>query len=383
MNANNTNPNEALTAQVVSRLIAQNLQSVKAEILNLQTKLTELTGQENVADHVTQTIDDNINCNESLDIIKSLPEFQGKANCYVSWRDASANCMSLYTIGSRRYFAALTILRNKIVSHANDVLTNHGTVLNYEAIISRLDFAYADKRPMHIIEQELSILRQGNMSVLDYYNIVNKKLTLLINKTIMTHGSNSAITKELNAKNRQSALRVFITGLQAPLSDILFSLSPSDLPNALAKAQELEANNIRAKFAYNFNKNKKQSEQSNENNLRYPKKEKQHENKEEPMDVDPSSSIYKHQTKFNNNSNDTYKKNHYSSNKNPNNKNKNYNNNNWRNNSNEYPAKHPHPTDSNVNSQPQQKAQRINNIEENHFLDRTPDSPTSTDGTEE
>lgn len=40
---------------------------------------------------------------------------------------------------------------------AHDALTNHGTVLNFNAILSRLDFIYNDRRPIHVLEAELSI----------------------------------------------------------------------------------------------------------------------------------------------------------------------------------------------------------------------------------
>ena len=81
---------------------------------------------------------ETIQCSESLDIIKSLPEFSGKS--YVSCREAEHNTISLYIKGSRKYFSALTILRNKITQEANDILTSHGTVLNFDAIISCLDW---------------------------------------------------------------------------------------------------------------------------------------------------------------------------------------------------------------------------------------------------
>lgn len=45
----------------------------------------------------------------------------------------------------------------------------------------RLDFTYAEKR------QELSTLGQGNLTVLNFYDEVERKLTLLTNKTIMTY----------------------------------------------------------------------------------------------------------------------------------------------------------------------------------------------------
>jgi len=78
----------------------------------------------------------------------------------------------------------------------NDALPYNGTVLNFDAIMARLDFVFSDKRPIHIIEQELSVLSQGKLSIMDYYGTVNRKLTLLINKTIITYGRNKSILNE-------------------------------------------------------------------------------------------------------------------------------------------------------------------------------------------
>lgn len=249
------NNNNSVNMDVVSRLIAASTASLHSELEQVRRQLQNLGSSNNVIEYSVESIDSTIQCEENLDVIKSLPEFKGKITNYVSWREAANNSMSLYIRGSKKYFAALTILRNKITQDANDILTNHGTVLNFDAILSRLDFAYADKRPCHIIEQEMSVLRQGSRTLVEFYNEVNKKLTLLINKIIMTHGTGSAITKELNKKNREAALRTFITGLNHPLDQILFTLAPKDLPNALAKAQELYSNQMRAQFALQFSKN--------------------------------------------------------------------------------------------------------------------------------
>lgn len=215
------NPNQVLSTDVIAELIAVNSRDLENQITSLQNRLTLLTTTNTVESYVVEQINDTVQCNETLDIIKSVPEFSGKMNSYVSWREAPNFAMSLYVSGSS---GALTILRNKIIEDANDVLTSHGTVLYFGAILSRLDFAYSVKRPIHVIEQELSVLRQGSLSILDYCNSVDQKLTLLINKTMMTYGTNTTVTKELNKKNRNNALRVFITGLNQPLSNILFSL---------------------------------------------------------------------------------------------------------------------------------------------------------------
>lgn len=69
-----------------------------------------------------------------------------------------------------------------------------------------LNFAYVDNRPARIVEQELTILRQGSHTIIKYYNKVNEKLNLLINKTIMTYRSDSEVKKELNTKNVSETL---------------------------------------------------------------------------------------------------------------------------------------------------------------------------------
>ncbi len=249
-NINKQAPEQTLTTDLIVRLIASNVSPLQDEIKNLRALLDSRSNL--VTEYEIEPIDDNIPCDETLEVVKSMPTFSGNLENYVAWREAAETVMGLYVRKSRRYFVALTILRNKITGKANDALTNHGTVLNFDAILARLDFVFSDKRPIHIIEQELSVLTQNKFSVMDFYNLVNKKLTLLINKTIMTYGKDNPITTETNLRHRQNALRVFITGLNGPISGMLFSLSPPDLPNALARVQEMESNQMRAQFAYRF-----------------------------------------------------------------------------------------------------------------------------------
>lgn len=285
-------------------------------------------------------------CEECLDIVKSLPEFEGKQGTYVSWRQAVHSAYKVFEKydGSSRHYQAVGIIRNKIRGPADAVLASFNTVLNFKAIIARLDFTYADVRPIYLIEQELSTLRQGNLTVLEYYDEIEKKLTLLTNKANMSYDSALAIA--FNEKYRRDALRVFISGLKKPLSDVLFSARPSDMPTALALAQEVEANNERYLFAASYAKNSEEKSlrseikrspnryqnNNNSNNFNYNSqinkqgknpyfnKRQSYENDKqlelnsskvpssrEKMDVDPTSSrlrqfnSYQHQ-----NSNDTY-----------------------------------------------------------------------------
>lgn len=374
-----------LQKKQIRDLIKETLETgpLPRKVDELNKNFQRLRGVNSVEEYRAQVIDEAIVCTESLDVIKSLPTFDGKTS-YVSWREAANNSMSLYKPGSRKYYAALTILRNKIIDESNDILTNHGTVLNLEAILSRLDFAYSDKRPLHIIEQEISIMRQGSQTILDYYNEVNKKLTALINKTIMTHGTNGELTNELNRKNRQHALRVFITGLNPPLANILFSLGPTDLPNALAKAQELESNNIRANFALQFNRTSYVNpNQKSQNTLRFPQRNErnfprnkffqneQMQPKPIPMDLGSSANIVQRpQQPFNNGYNFRPAFNNPNfAHRNNSNYVRSYNQNNF-----QQGIKRQQPSGQ-ISFQPQHKAQRVNNINEDTFLEIIPDCP--------
>ena len=243
-----------------------------------------------------------------------MPEFDGKVESYVSWRQAARTAYKVFQKydGSSKHYQALAIIRNKVRGPADAVLSSFNTPLNFEAIISRLDFNYADKQPLHVVEQQMSTLRQGNSSVIEFYDIVERKLTLLINKTLMTYDKQVATV--LNEKHRADAMRTFISGLKKPLCDMLFAARPRDLPNALALAQEVETNHDRYRFAAMFAS--KNEEQQNRNPLTnrdkyreynataknpYFKKEPNNNREQHtPMEIDPTSSKYRQQTNHRN-----------------------------------------------------------------------------------
>jgi len=143
------------------------LNPLKEEIVNLRSQLSHKI--KSVEDYQIEIIDPNIKCETSYEIIKSVREYKGDEDKYVSWRESAEIAMGQYARGSERFFAALSIFRIKITGMANDALTHNGTVLNFDAIMARLDFVFSDKRPIHIIEQELSVLSQGKLSIMDYY----------------------------------------------------------------------------------------------------------------------------------------------------------------------------------------------------------------------
>lgn len=329
-NTMNTEQVTELVKAEVSRALGSQKLEFDKKILAIQSQLA--LAKPKVQKFAKVTINPLVTCEITLDAIKSLPEFLGQPGTYVSWREAAHNAYELFRRydGSERHYQAVTILRNKVRGAADAVLSSFNTVLNFSAIIARLDFTYADKRPIYLIEQELSTLRQGSMSCLEFYDEVEKKLTLLANKTIMSYETSVADT--INEKYRADALRVFISGLRKPLCDILFASRPSDLPSALALAQEVDANNERYAFARNFanrsNENscnkkansvpnspnpeygvghknphysvngQRQAGQRNNTGYQKPHASGNYSDRRrvEPMEVDPSLSQFRHQT---------------------------------------------------------------------------------------
>lgn len=162
---------------------------------SLTDRLATLETPTRVIEYAPVTITGNVQCDESLDVIKSLPKFNGTQSRYVSWRKVYEQ----YD-GSSRHYQAVAVIRNKITGIADTVLASFNTVLNLKAIIARLDFTYSDKRPLHMIEQEMSTLRQRNKNILQFYDEVERKLTLLENKTAMSYSGNAELIGTLNQK---------------------------------------------------------------------------------------------------------------------------------------------------------------------------------------
>jgi len=158
---------------LIAHIVNKELSPLKNEIVRLKAQLNQNIKE--VEDFQVEVIYPNIKRETSFEIIKSAREFKGEEDKYVSWRESAEIGMGQYARGSERFLSALSILRNKLSGTANDALTHNGTVLNFDAIMARLDFGFSDKRPIHIIEQDLGVLSQGKLSIMRNYGLVNKK----------------------------------------------------------------------------------------------------------------------------------------------------------------------------------------------------------------
>jgi len=82
------------------------------------------------------------------------------------------------------------------------------------------------------------------------YDEVERKLTLVTNKIVMTHDTERATL--LNTEISCDALHLFISGLKKFLRAVVFPAQPRDLPPALALAREAEASIERCTFAATY-----------------------------------------------------------------------------------------------------------------------------------
>lgn len=150
-----------------------------------------------------------------------------------------------------KYFEALMIVRNKIGGPASNILNNYNTAFNFEAIIDRLDFTYADKRPLYILEHELSILQQTRLTIDEFYDKVNEKLNAIINKINMTQKDKTTSRAFITHAN-DKALRTFITGLNHKRGELLYASNPKSLPEAYARLQTIISDQERIHFANRY-----------------------------------------------------------------------------------------------------------------------------------
>lgn len=180
-----------------------------------------------------------------LDAFKVIHEFNGDKKVYRSWRMQVSKLMKQIEGHNThpRYAAALSIIRAKITGPASDILINNNTAHNIDAIIDRLDFSYADQRPLYVIEAEMTSLKQNSKSLQEFYDAINQALNMVLTKITMTY-KEAAGQKSLIAETQNKAIRTFITGLNSTLiRTTLYGNMPKSLSQAFAVAQTIQYDN--------------------------------------------------------------------------------------------------------------------------------------------
>lgn len=257
--------------QNMLHVLQEQLRTVVATNVQLNTKLIELekkqeqlaTTQAEAARAMTQpnvtvsVYEDVVPTYSSGDVIqldayKVMPEFNGNKTVYRSWRSQVTKLM--YQIRDfathPKYAAALAIIRAKITGTASDILINNNTALNINAIIDRLDFSYADKRPLYVIEAEMTNIKQNGRTLQEFYDEINQALNMVLTKIAMTY-KEPAEQKSLTAETQAKAIRTFVTGLNSALiRTTLYGSMPKSLSEAFAIAQTIQYDSKHLQLEY-------------------------------------------------------------------------------------------------------------------------------------
>lgn len=237
----------AAMQELLLRLQASDVRHTTNEerITGLTDNLNQFQSTQTVVEHKDIVTVVNNGDHIQLDSYKSIPEFSGDKTQYRSWREQVVRRMDMIKNFKThiKYEAALGIIRAKITKAASDILINNKTAYDIDAIIDRLDFSYADQRPLYVVEAEMTSIKQSNKSLQEYYDAINQALNMVITKIVMTY-KGEAEQKSLVAETQQKAIRTFIMGLNSSMMrNTLYGNTPKTLAKAFAIAQTIYYDN--------------------------------------------------------------------------------------------------------------------------------------------
>lgn len=174
-----------------------------------------------------------------LESYKSIPEFSGLRGQYRSWRNQVVRRMKMIHDFKKhpKYEAALGIVRSKITGPASNVLINNKTPYNIIAIIKTLDSSYADRRPLYVVEAEMTSIKQFNKTLQQFHDAVNEGLHMVISKIVLEYRIEEE-QRSLITEAKKKAVRTFTVGLNNQMMrHILYSRTPGSLAEAFTIAQ--------------------------------------------------------------------------------------------------------------------------------------------------
>lgn len=241
--------NMATTEEKVAEL-QQQLAALMTTIQTQQNTIAKhevslLEHQKKIAPREIEYKDENAppNFEPDYSAIKNLAPFNGNREQYAAWRKQATTTMKMYEAHkpSGKYFTALNILMNgKITGMALDELTSHNTPLNFEAIIKRLDHAYAEKRSLELLRQQMRFLSQGPKTPMDFYDTIEKHLNIIIGKIQIEYEGKSDVISTWVDDARRDGLKTLLRGLQPAIATKLQMKYPANLLDAYTKLQEVE-----------------------------------------------------------------------------------------------------------------------------------------------
>lgn len=185
------------------------------------------------------------------DIVKSTREFSGRPGEFNSWKKSVDRVLELYESikGTARYYAILHTIRTKITGDADTALESYRTPLNWNSIKKCLMMHYSDKRDIGTLEYQMTVLRQGNRTITEFYQAVYQHLSLILDKVSCLELDENSL-KAMTNTYREKALDTFIRGLNGDLPRLLSVREPTSLPQALHICLKLDNMNFRMSHAH-------------------------------------------------------------------------------------------------------------------------------------
>lgn len=107
--------------------------SVEEQIRKLNEAVQQITNKFNLNErsrletYEDVTVVPELSTDVSLNIFKTLPEFNGDRDKYATWRSITKTAIKVLEnhSGTMRYYEALMIIRNKITGPASNILNNY------------------------------------------------------------------------------------------------------------------------------------------------------------------------------------------------------------------------------------------------------------------
>ena len=167
--------------------------------------------------------------------LSMVPEFTGQPETLTRFLKISDQLINKFFIRDDPDHFDNTYLIHSIVSKikgdASAKLANH-PLENWEEVKKALKNLYQDKRDLFTLNIELTKLEQKNDTPFVYYEKINALLNLIQNCITLTYSGQASET--LIKYHQDLSLRVFLKGLNEPLSSLLVTKGPESLGDAFS-----------------------------------------------------------------------------------------------------------------------------------------------------
>lgn len=174
------------------------------------------------------------------DLVKGLPSFSGDPNELSFFIEDAEAIVRLYSPNSRstiddrnKFHVVCKSIRRKIKGEANDALVASNVYINWNMIKKTLVTYYGEKRDLETLDYQLMSSVQRGKSLEEYYDSVNKILSLIAN-SIRTDKrfAHPEATKAMIYTYNKKAIDAFIRGLDGDVGRFLKNYEPESLAHA-------------------------------------------------------------------------------------------------------------------------------------------------------